>query len=290
MQILKVEAVVTPLEDTIVQPFTGRVVRQILFKVAEKVEARELLEFLSSSAPRKPYSITPLYRGGVPVFRTPSDSKPLCLRKGLEYGFRACFVVRSLDIIKVLYGFLEDVEIYGSKRVSVRITGTEILDETALGIPLRPKETITLCFETPTLLQLPKLRKKSKINRYLLYPLPSLMIYSLKENWNAYADWKIKMASWRANYAFVAVDHRIFPVTTIYDKERKPRGFIGYATYQIMTKSSKILEALSKLLHYATLTNIGKSRSIGYGVVSVTKLSQISKCRKILEKYVKTPY
>ncbi len=282
MQLLVVDAFIVPLEDIIVQPFTGRVVRQILFKIAERVNASELLDALSSSAPHKPYSITPLYLNGIPLYKSPGKSSPICLKKGVRYSFRASFIVKDIDTIKILYGFLEDIEIYNSRRVRVNIARTEILDENALGVSLKPKNLITLCFETPTLLQLPKLRRRSRVNRYLLFPLPSLIIRSLKESWNKYAEKKVSIASWRANYALVAVDYSLKPVTVFYDSRKKPRGFVGYTTYRVMTWSPRMLGDLSRLLHYATLTNVGKSRSIGFGVTTIASYKQ-GRCRKILD-------
>ena len=59
MMVLTIRATLEPLENIVVQPFTSKVVRQILFKVAEATESKELIEVMSSNAPFKPYSITP---------------------------------------------------------------------------------------------------------------------------------------------------------------------------------------------------------------------------------------
>ena len=270
MQVLKIEAVVTPLEDMIVQPFTGRVVRQILFKIAEKVEAAEFAELLSSKAPFKPYSMTPLYFNGRPLFKNRDEAKPLYLRRGREYVFRVCLIVKNLEFLKVLLGFLGYLELYGSKKAMVSIKGAEIFDETAIGLDLKPGKCVTVRFETPTLLQIPKIRKYSKVVRYMLFPVPSLLIYSLKKHWNAYAEDKVKIASWRANYALVPLDYRLKPITVIYDKKRHIRGFVGWVSYRISTKSKKLLKALGKLLKYGEFVNIGKSRSSGFGVVKIS--------------------
>jgi len=270
MQVLSVEAVVTPLDDMIVQPFTGRVVRQILFKIAEKVEAVEFAELLSSKAPFKPYSMTPLYFNGRPLFKDKDEAKPIYLRRGREYVFRVCLIVKSLEFLKILLGFLGYLELYGSKKVMVSIRSAEIFDESTIGLDLKPGKCVTIRFETPTLLQIPKIRKHSKIVRYMLFPIPNLLIYSLKKHWNAYAEDKIKIASWRANYALVPLDYELKPITVMYDKKRYIRGFVGWVMYRVLTKSKKLLETFGKLLKYGEFVNIGKSRSSGFGVIKVS--------------------
>ncbi|RLE81052.1 MAG: CRISPR-associated endoribonuclease Cas6 [Thermoprotei archaeon] len=270
LRIVRVSAEVIPLSDVIVQPFTGRVVRQIIFKIAEKSRAHKLVTLLSSRQPFKPYSLTPLYLNGKPLYKTSeSRERLLMLRRGRSYEFSFAFMFLSEDDISVLKGFNGRVELYGSKEVEVLVSSATVHYEGGMGVPLSPNKSVMISFDTPTLLQLPKIRKRTKLNRYMLFPVPSLIIYSLKQGWNTYADEKVKLASWRANYSLLAVDYALKPVTAIYDERRRIRGFTGKVIYKIMTRNKKVLTALSKLLHFAELMNIGKSRSTGFGVVRI---------------------
>jgi len=269
MMILTVKATLEPLENVIVQPYTSKVVRQVLFKIAEATESIKLIEVMSSNAPFKPYSMTPLYFNGRPLYKKPGDRDPVVLWAGRRYSFRSSFIISDVNDVNIAWGFMGTLNIYGNKRIRMYIDDIELLHEDALGIPVKYRRTLAINFETPTILQLPKLRKRSKVNRYTLLPIPSLIFYSLKELWNRYADSKIDVASWRADYSMLLMDYDIKPVTVLYDKKRKIRGFTGRTLYMIMTRSNRILSALSKLLHYATLFNVGKSRSIGFGVVTV---------------------
>ena len=274
MQILVVNAEIIPNQSFVVQPFTARVVRQILFKIAEKTGAEWLSNSLASSQPNKPYAYTPLYYNGTPLYKRPENTKPLILDKGKKYSFRVSIILRKLEDTSILYGFYEKLKLYGEKNIDLMIAKVEILDEQVITLNLKPWERIVMIFETPTLLQLPKPRKPSKVNRYLPFPVPSLVFRSLKEHWNTYADEKITSSSWRADYALVVESYRIKPCTVAYDAKRRIRGFVGWTQFRIQTRGEKLINALSKLLAYAQLMNIGKSRSSGFGVVKVQPIKR----------------
>ena len=273
MQILTIKAEIKTAKSFVVQPYTARVVRQILFKVAEKTGADWLAEALASTAPNKPYAYTPLYAGTKPLYKNPNTDKPIVLYAGKTYTFKAATIIKSTDDVKLLYGFLGPLELY-DKKVNLAITSAEILDEQAIKLPLRYGSRILVRFETPTLLQLPKPRKPSKVNRYLPFPVPSIIFRSLKQHWNTYAREKVTSSSWRADYALVVENYRLNPYTAYYDARRRIRGFTGWTQYRVTTRGEKLLAALSKLLAYAQLVNVGKSRSAGFGVVKINVLDK----------------
>lgn len=274
MQILVIKAEIRPHTTFIVQPFTARVARQILFKISEKTKAEWLTEALASTAPNKPYAYTPLYLNGRPLYKRPGDNKVIVLKAGQLYTFQASIILRKTEDVSLLYGFLGQLELYGSNKVDIGIISAEVLDEQVVSMPIQYGTRILVRFETPTLLQFPKLRKASKTNRYLPFPLPSLMFYNLKNHWNTYAQEKVTSSSWRANYALVIENYRLCPCTVVYDANRRIRGFIGWTVFRVTTRGKKLLSALSKLLAYAQLINIGKSRSSGFGVVKVTSIGK----------------
>jgi CRISPR-associated endoribonuclease Cas6 len=66
------------------------------------------------------------------------------------------------------------------------------------------------------------------------------------------------------------VDYRISPVTVYYDEKRRPRGFIGRVLYHLApTRRQKRRRNLLRLLDYANYVGVGKSRTMGFGMVSV---------------------
>ncbi len=274
MHILVIKAEIIPTQSFIVQPFTARVVRQVLFKIAKRTEVEWLKSTLTSSQPNKPYAYTPLYYNGIPLYKSPDNPRPIILEAGKKYSFRVSIILKKIEDISILYGFLDRLELYGDKKVDLIISKVEVCDERIVTLNLKLKKRIIMMFETPTLLQLPKPRKHSKVNRYLPFPVPGLIFRSLKEHWNTYADEKITSSSWRADYALVVESYRIKPCTVAYDAKRRIRGFVGWTQFRILTRGEKLINALSKLLAYAQLMNIGKSRSSGFGVVKVQPIKR----------------
>lgn len=271
---LKIDALVKPCSDIIVQPYSGRVVRQILFKLASNLGLKDFLNILSSNAPFKPYSFTPLFLDGKPLYKSPVDSNPLILYADKKYRFSFSYILNNVDDIVLLKGFRGSVEIYGSKRVDLILNRINVIDESMMDLGLKYGDLIKIIFVTPTLLQLPKIRKMSKINRYMLFPIPSLIFYSLKHHWNNYAEEKIRLETWRTNYSLRVVDYFLKPRTVLYDKNIEIRGFTGYTIFQILSIGRNVLKKISKLLHYAMIINIGKSRSIGFGVTRIKVLER----------------
>ncbi|RLE70590.1 MAG: CRISPR-associated endoribonuclease Cas6 [Thermoprotei archaeon] len=272
---LRINAVLKPHSNIIIQPYSGRVVRQILFKLASILGLNDFLNILSSNAPFKPYSFTPLFLDGKPLYKSPDDSNPLILYADKRYRFTFSYILNNVDDIAFLKGFQDSVEIYGSRKIDLVLDRINVIDESMMDLGLKYGDYVKMVFVTPTLLQLPKIRKMSKINRYMLFPIPSLIFYSLKRHWNTYAEEKIRLETWRTNYSLRVVNYSLRPRTVLYDKNTEIRGFIGYTIFQILSRGKNILEKISKLLYYATIVNIGKSRSIGFGVTKIKLINKV---------------
>lgn len=272
---LRINAVLKPHSNIIIQPYSGRVVRQILFKLASILGLNDFLNILSSNTPFKPYSFTPLFLDGKPLYKSPDDSNPLILYADKRYRFTFSYILNNVDDIAFLKGFQDSVEIYGSRKIDLVLDRINVIDESMMDLGLKYGDYVKMVFVTPTLLQLPKIRKMSKINRYMLFPIPSLIFYSLKHHWNTYAEEKIRLETWRTNYSLRVVNYSLRPRTVLYDKNTEIRGFIGYTIFQILSRGKNILEKISKLLYYATIVNIGKSRSIGFGVTKIKLINKV---------------
>jgi len=133
-------------------------------------------------------------------------------------------------------------------------------------------------FISPVLLQLPSYGR-FKNGRHLLFPLPSIIIRSLLDHWNANCgpDNVIRRSIYLqiySNYALVEADFNIKPVTVYYDGVRKPRGFIGWVVYEVRARRKKnAYNNLMRLLDYARYVGIGKSRATGFGQIELIPLS-----------------
>ena len=142
-------------------------------------------------------------------------------------------------------------------------------------IGLKEADAYKITFKTPTLLQAPKIIKTDQTVRHVLFPSPKLITWSLAMHWNKYAPEHLKIPdiaklATYSDYCLVEVDYRLKPTTAIYDERKRPRGFIGWTLYKWKPKGKKQYEqTLLKLLDYANYIGIGRSRSIGFGVVSI---------------------
>ncbi|HID18234.1 TPA: CRISPR system precrRNA processing endoribonuclease RAMP protein Cas6, partial [Candidatus Bathyarchaeota archaeon] len=67
----------------------------------------------------------------------------------------------------------------------------------------------------------------------------------------------------------VETNHRIKPVTAVYDGRRRPRGFIGWVIYEHRKLKPKLSRRISQLMEYANYVGVGRSRAIGFGITEV---------------------
>jgi CRISPR-associated endoribonuclease Cas6 len=263
-----------PLSDIIIPPFSSKVSRTIFMKIFhEKIEkiVNERLAF-------KSIIFTPVYwiEGERFLFKSNDSNKILILKKNNKY----CFYITMIRSYDEIFSFIQDfnlgseLELFNGKIV---IENLSLEFKTFENIKIEDKELIKINFRTPVLISFPKgwikLNKKIPI-RHSLFPIPSFMIHGLAEHWNIHApdDLKIpNMAKLRAysNYSLVEQDYDVKPITVIYDEKREPRGFIGWVLYKHRKLNQELDNHIIRLLDYANYVGIGRSRSIGFGVVKV---------------------
>jgi len=259
----------TPGRDVVVQPYTGKVVRQALYRVADKAGYEPLLRLLEDRGQYKPYSTTPLLRGGRPLIKA-RPGPPLTLRAGEEYSFRLSLFLDDMGAARLPLLFPAAIDLYDSAPSLVKLRRAAVYTEETIRLPLARGSRVALDFLTPTQLQLPKINKRAKRGRYVMLPQPHLLFYGLRELWNRYADEKITSAPWRANYALLNTYLDVHSSAITYDEHRMLVGFTGRAVYKVETRSTRLLDALSKTLALASLIGVGKSRGIGLGYVKVS--------------------
>ncbi|MEM3782663.1 MAG: CRISPR system precrRNA processing endoribonuclease RAMP protein Cas6, partial [Thermofilum sp.] len=73
--------------------------------------------------------------------------------------------------------------------------------------------------------------------------------------------------------ALAELDYHVKPETVLYTvRDGKPsteRGFTGFVLYELLDEASPLKQELEKLLAFALRFGIGKSRSIGFGQISL---------------------
>mgnify|MGYP000442143512 CR=1 FL=1 len=259
--------------DTIVPPFTSKVSRLVVLKMLNRAGFKDLVEEIERPWRTKPYVFSVLFEGGRPLYKTGRDrGGPLSLRASREYSFEAT-VIGDLNALKVVRALSEvgEVEAFNG-RVSLLHIEAETKGFEELGAKV-PVGHVKMEFLTPALLQLPlpeRLRGKIKA-RHVLFPLPSLIVYSLARHWNLFAPEGEKIInegplSARSNFILMEVDYNIRPTTAVYDERRRPRGITGWVLYKLNPVGRKYVDTLLKLLDYSNYVGVGRSRTAGFGL------------------------
>jgi len=261
--------------NIIAPPFTSKI-SKIIF-----IELLKNQSLITDRYAYKPVTISPVMSNGKPIFKLNEKNQDLIkLEAEKPYEFHVSIIEKEPS--KPL--LLSLIESCGQTVVNVLNAKAEII---RMNITLKQLEELHLPnsnayrveFKTPTILQMPKsLRWRFKGPRYVLFPHPYLMIWSLATHWNAYAPpslrihdvWKL---AYYATHALMEVDYNIKPVTAIYTKGKGPRGFIGWVLYKFRGVSKRLNEQILRLLEYANYMGIGKSRSIGFGMVEAKPIN-----------------
>jgi len=271
----------TPEQDVVVPPFTSKVSKTILIQL---LGDGSLLSGLREPGGllRKPLVVSPILAGGSPLFKLQGQEGFIVLRANKRYSFTVS-AIGSLASEKLLSCLIDELPCDGIRlfNTQVCLLGVNVVvrDLSELGLPDAPAYKIT--FKTPTVLQFPRpWRWRFKAPRYCLFPHPYLIVWSLVRHWNSLAPPSMRLEplrlSYYASYALIEADFNIRAVTAIYEKassDRRrpsgPRGFIGWVLFEHRKGNEKLDRHLRALLDYANYVGIGKSRSIGFGMVSV---------------------
>ena len=121
------------------------------------------------------------------------------------------------------------------------------------------------------------LKWKFKGPRYILFPHPFLIFWSLGTHWNTYAPPSLRIRDiWKLSYyaihALMEVDYDLKPITAVYNGKKGPRAFAGWVIYKFRGVSKRLNQKLLRLLDYANYVGVGKSRSIGFGMTKIKPL------------------
>ncbi len=255
--------------ETTIPPFSSKVSRTILLKLSPSLLS-------SDKGFAKPYRVTPLFRGSRPLVKyTDGGKEHLKLYPGVDYYFEYTGIGKRAGV-EVLTKEHE-LELFGSR---FTITGIEFKKVGFDSIRMPEAEYYKITFLTPVLLSLPYSREKYGHVRHMLFPHTFLMFHSLIRHWNIYAPRRLVYPDQNAlaRYAYYnlpEVDFQIKPRTAIYDEKKRPRGFTGWIVLRrIKGKGVKDTRILN-LLDYANYVGIGRSKSIGFGLVRVRPMESI---------------
>jgi len=259
--------------DIIAPPFTSKISKTIFIKLTGKED------IIKQKHPYKPITITPIIKNGKPIYKTTKNKNLLKINAGENYQFHLTIINKDL-INTILTALIENcnqtkINIFNTKAT---ITNIEITIKKLEELGLPQAQAYRIQFKTPTILQMPKsLKWKFKGYRYVLFPHPYLITYSLINHWNTHTPESLKIKqpwklSYYATHALMEVDYNIKPTTVPYKGEKGPRGFTGWALYKFRGTSKKLNKKLLTLLEYANFVGIGKSRSIGFGMTKITPI------------------
>jgi len=264
----------TALNDCILPPFTSKVTR-LAFK--------ELTGTLPSARRRSSFSV--LFRDGKPLYRRlmgrgeVSDLKVTCSR-GDELTARVSLLMSTnkLPVPRPSTTLRMGMAELRAEVADISVSSLESLS-------LRPGRVFRVSFLTPTLLPVPGRGELLKVlgvkRRYKLVPDLALALALLSYDLRlmnvadmGYAP--VKLFN-RAYKALAELDFKVWPETVLYTvrdgKAVTERGFRGYVTYELLDNDERLLRQLSLLLGYANTFGVGKSRSIGFGHVSIESLA-----------------
>jgi len=272
--IVKAVFTFTLTSNIVIPPFSTKVTKTLMFRLLGREGPGRLLTQLFSAMRYKKILLSPVFAGRKPLIKLDGVGGSLqTLLMGRNYTFNVTVLdsasaVELVDALANLDGIT--LNVFNS---SVRLSSLEIRAIRLVDLGLPPEtEYISLCTLTPVLMQLQPVAKTPIRN--ILIPIPSLIVGSLMDHWNhnTHQDLVIKDAGLPYSSFFLLreVDYRISPVTVYYDEKRRPRGFIGRVLYHLApTRKQKRRRNILRLLDYANYVGIGKSRTMGFGMVSV---------------------
>ncbi|HDJ89363.1 MAG TPA: CRISPR system precrRNA processing endoribonuclease RAMP protein Cas6 [Thermoprotei archaeon] len=267
---MNLSLIIVPFTDCILPPFTSKVTKTLFYHLFDG----------KSVFDRRMFSFSPLYRNGRPLYKvlkSRKDFKNISIKVSRNERLSAKISLIIKD--KILLPKPEVEFKFNEYKFYAHIVNIEVDDISSISIDL--PDIFRINFITPTLIPVPGrgkfLQKLGIKRRYRLFPDLSLILmlltYDLQLQKISLTNISpVKIFKW-AYKAIAELDYNIRPETILYTvKDNKPsveRGFTGYTVYQILDK--KYLEEVKKLLGYGLKMGIGKSRTIGFGQITIKK-------------------
>ena len=268
--VMKADLKILALNDTILPPFTSKVTKT----------AFEAIYGYLPKFKNRTYRFSLLFKDGRALFRMLDDRNAktprLIAKKGdlMEASYSIIFEGRP-ELPEPFKRFK-----FSSSELEVRTENIEI--EKLNSIRAKVGRIFRISFLSPALISVPQRGKYLKTSgikrRYRLFPdialILMLLSYDARINGLSLASSTPNEIFKWAYRAIAEVDYSTKPVTVLYDYKDIPvteRGFMGYAIYEIL--DDKYRDDVERLLGYASVFGIGKSRSIGFGHIDIRSIS-----------------
>ncbi|MGB9622416.1 MAG: CRISPR system precrRNA processing endoribonuclease RAMP protein Cas6 [Infirmifilum sp.] len=255
---------VIPLRDAPLPPFTSKVTRTVYAALwgEEPVLGRM-------------GSFSVLFREGRPLYKRVDSNGVLFARTGELLECRVSVLSKSEPRLPESSQLVS----FGGSQFRAVLSDVEVVSLEGLSVEVPRK--FVLRFLTPTLLPVPGrgdyLKSSGVRRRYKLFPdlalALRLLTYDLKlHRIELVAPTPFQVYKW-AYRALAELDYRVRPETILYTvnegRSVTERGFTGYVMYELLDTDSPLAQEFKKLLAFALRFGIGKSRSIGFGHVSL---------------------
>ena len=278
------------LGDAVLPPFTSKVVKSLLVRAGCLEPLRRLYEGAGSFRPVTLRVLRTL--GGRRLYKLAGGRRVLTARRGTVYLAEIDAVARGPGELGFFGCGGEEVDL-GFARVHLRLREAEVRSLADLSLP--ETGVYRLGIHTPLLLttkiMAPRSWRSSGLGRllrraeeaYRLLPTPGYIMAQAMRQWVAMVrgeEADLSPAPYGvgrlADLLVAELDFRLRPVTALYGRSgeggaRKVRGVTGYVVLRALHRS--IVPVMSRLLAFAGLVGLGKSRSVGFGEVEASALA-----------------
>ncbi|MEM4310218.1 MAG: CRISPR-associated endoribonuclease Cas6 [Candidatus Nitrosocaldus sp.] len=256
--------------DVLIPPFSSKISRSIIIKMI----GEDNLIFTDDKY--KPYTFSPVLVEGKPLIRSMevdgddvfNPTTNLKLYKGKEYSFLITTIGHYM--VTSIINSTKEINLFDS---IFSITSMEFTLTTFNNLMFNDDEFIMRLL-TPALLQLPKKWGDRKRDGNFLFPVPSLLLWSPAQHWNRYAPDDLKIESCKrlavySNFSMLEMDYNLRPTTVIYNEVSRPKGITGWVRWHIDDFDKEMAIQLRRILAYTQYMGVGRSRSIGFGMVEL---------------------
>ncbi len=268
----------TPIRDVGLPPFTSATMKSILMK-AECLSSLARLYMIYNRA--KPVTIRALKsEDGKPLFA--DKGRMVRVRRGERLVGELGFYLLPEDnpMFPVIECNGERVKV-GHAEFLVETLGAEVLNVEKLGS--FPPQRIILDLLTPLLLPVKlfasaRAREALKgVKAYRLLPSPGYILGEAARQaallaFRAEPKVAVRVAR-RTSYLLeplvAEVDFRLKPITVSYGRDRRVRGVVGRIVFEPLVKH--FAPQVWGLVRFAGFIGLGKSRSVGFGEVRVSR-------------------
>ncbi|RLE38700.1 CRISPR-associated endoribonuclease Cas6 [Candidatus Woesearchaeota archaeon] len=265
-----------PLESIVLPKFTGHIVLSLFLRMLGSVDAK-YASYLHDYKGVKPYAVKP-FMGDRGVLYSP-EFKGVILKSGNEYFFQVSLVQEepAKKFLEALTTSVVDstFRLLGRSPITITDVSIEVHDLEDLE-PEFTDDRFKVRFITPTRFSVRRrtLRRKPLFS---LVPTPLSLFHSLVHHWNTFAppSKKIKeerFLDWILDNVYES-DLRLRADVAPIGDGKKVIGVVGYVIYRVEEPESSYLRDMFLLLRYGEYFNVGNSRSMGLGVMDVTKVS-----------------